>query len=101
MQTLGFFWTELQVAQQYLAGWGRLAQMALAQKKYDESLALLENVFSRDGANFEAGMLKVEVWLAKGEIKLQQHKRTQLDRLYQKIVDDLDELLYAVGLKAA
>jgi hypothetical protein len=29
------------------------------------------------------------------------HKRTQLDRLYQKIVDDLDELLHAVGLKAA
>jgi hypothetical protein len=24
-----------------------------------------------------------------------------LDRLYQKIVDDLDELLHAVGLKAA
>src|ERR1700737_1514385 len=33
--------------------------------------------------------------------KLQPHKRTQFDRLYQKIVDDLDELLYAVGLKAA
>jgi hypothetical protein len=33
--------------------------------------------------------------------KLQDHKRTQLDRLYQKIVDDLDELLDAVGLKAA
>ena len=28
-------------------------------------------------------------------------KRTQLDRLYQRIVDDLDELLGAVGLKAA
>jgi hypothetical protein len=31
----------------------------------------------------------------------QQRKRTQLDRLYQKIVDDLDELLGALGLKAA
>ena len=30
-----------------------------------------------------------------------QHKRTQLDRLYQKIVDDLDELLGAICLKAA
>jgi hypothetical protein len=33
--------------------------------------------------------------------KLQRHKRTHLDRLYQKVVDDLDELLGAVGLKAA
>jgi len=28
-------------------------------------------------------------------------KRTQLDRLYQKIVDDLDNLLGALGLEAA
>src|SRR5215813_10824893 len=37
----------------------------------------------------------------RADSKLQDHKRTQLDRLYQKIVDDLDELLHAVGLKAA
>jgi hypothetical protein len=36
----------------------------------------------------------------RADSKLQHHKRTQLDRLYQKIVDDLDELLGAVGLKA-
>ena len=28
-------------------------------------------------------------------------KRTQLDCLYQKVVDDLDELLHALGLKVA
>jgi hypothetical protein len=33
--------------------------------------------------------------------KLQQHKRSQLDRLYQCIVDDLDKLMDTVGLKAA
>jgi len=33
--------------------------------------------------------------------KLQIHKRIQLDRLYQKVIDDLDELVGAVGLKAA
>jgi hypothetical protein len=37
----------------------------------------------------------------RADSKLQDHKRTHLDRLYQKIVDDLDELLHAVGLKAA
>ena len=36
-----------------------------------------------------------------GDRKLQQQKRTQLDRLYQRIVDDLDQLLNAVGLKLA
>jgi hypothetical protein len=32
---------------------------------------------------------------------LHQNKRTQLDRLYQRIADDLDQLLNAVGLKLA
>jgi hypothetical protein len=35
------------------------------------------------------------------DTKLQQHRRTQLDRHYQRIVDDLDQLLDAVGLKLA
>ncbi|HVO63560.1 MAG TPA: hypothetical protein VMT53_21730 [Terriglobales bacterium] len=33
--------------------------------------------------------------------KLQHNKRTQLDRLYQRLIDDLDNLIRAVGLKAA
>jgi hypothetical protein len=36
-----------------------------------------------------------------GDGKLQQQKRTQLDKLYQRVVDDLNELMDAVGLKAA
>jgi hypothetical protein len=36
-----------------------------------------------------------------GDAKLQQQKRSQLDKLYQRVVDDLDKLLEAVGLKAA
>ena len=28
-------------------------------------------------------------------------KRTQLDRLYQRVIDDLSKLMDAVGLKAA
>jgi hypothetical protein len=36
-----------------------------------------------------------------GDTKLQHHRRTQLDRLYQRLVDDLDQLLDAVGLKLA
>jgi hypothetical protein len=32
---------------------------------------------------------------------LEEHKRTQLDRLYQRVADDLDKLMAAVGLKVA
>jgi hypothetical protein len=33
--------------------------------------------------------------------KLHPQRRIEFDRLYQKVVDDLDKLLCAVGLKAA
>src|SRR6266436_4368330 len=35
------------------------------------------------------------------DTRLRDRKRTQLDRLYQRVVDDLDELVRALGLKAA
>jgi len=56
-------------------------------------LKLFERVYSP----LTAGLLQPY----RADSKLQQRKRTQLDRLYQKIVDDLDELLGALGLKAA
>ena len=58
-----------------------------------EILKLFERVYSP----LTAGLLQPY----RADSKLQDHKRTQLDRLYQKIVDDLDELLHAVGLKVA
>jgi hypothetical protein len=54
-------------------------------------------LFERVYAPLTAGLLQPY----RADSKLQDHRSTQLDRLYQKIVDDLDELLYAVGLKAA
>ena len=56
-------------------------------------LKLFERIYSP----LAAGLLQPY----RPDSKLQPHKRTQLDRLYQKIVDDLDELLGVVGLKAA
>jgi hypothetical protein len=56
-------------------------------------LKLFEGIY----APLAAGLLQPY----RADSKLEQHKRTQLDRLYQKIVDDLDELLDAVGPKAA
>jgi hypothetical protein len=37
----------------------------------------------------------------KADAKLEVRKRSQLDRLYQRVVNDLDALVHAVGLKAA
>jgi hypothetical protein len=37
----------------------------------------------------------------KGDARLQPHKQSQLDRLYQRVVDDLNQLVHAVGLKKA
>jgi hypothetical protein len=36
-----------------------------------------------------------------GDVHLQHHRRSQLDKLYQQVVDALDRLLRGVGLKAA
>ena len=48
-------------------------------------------------APLAAGLLKP----LPGDRKLAEEKRCTLDNLYQRIVDDLDELLRAVGLKTA
>ena len=53
----------------YLPAWCVLTQLAMAEKKYPEALALLENVFQRDTMNFEGRMLQGQVFLAKGDAK--------------------------------
>jgi len=37
----------------------------------------------------------------KADVRLESQRRSQLDRLYQRVIDDLDTLVRAVGLKAA
>ena len=54
-------------------------------------------LFERVYAPLTAGLLSP----IKADAKLQAKRRTQLDRLYQRIIDDLDTLVQAVGLKAA
>jgi len=54
-------------------------------------------LFERVCAPLTAGLLspvRADAWLPN-------QRRSQLDRLYQRIVDDLDALIHAVGLKAA
>jgi hypothetical protein len=54
---------------------------------------LFEHVY----APLTAGLLSP----IKADATLRSQHRSQLDRLYQRVVDDLDRLIHAVGLKAA
>jgi hypothetical protein len=54
-------------------------------------------LFERVYAPLTAGLLSP----VRADAKLPSQRRSQLDRLYQRIVDDLDALIHAVGLKAA
>lgn len=68
----------------------------LERQGYSICLVFLK-LFERIYAPLTAGLLKPVT----SDSHLQQSKRTQLDRLYQRIVDDLDQLLIALGLKLA
>lgn len=68
----------------------------LTQQGYSVCLVFLK-LFERIYAPLTAGLLQP----VKADSKLQQQKRSQLDRLYQRVVDDLDQLWKAVGLKTA
>jgi hypothetical protein len=68
----------------------------LTAEGYSVCLVFLK-LFERIYAPLTAGLLQP----VKADSKLQQQKRSQLDRLYQRVVDDLDQLLQAVGIKAA
>ena len=54
-------------------------------------------LFERIYAPLTAGLLRP----IPGDRNFQQQRRSQLDRLYQRVVDDIDDLMRAVGLKAA
>ena len=69
-------------APDYLPGWTLLAELALKDKKYDEALSLLENVFSRDPEYIDGRRLESEVLLAKGDTKKAVEVLERLDQTY-------------------
>jgi hypothetical protein len=54
-------------------------------------------LFERVYAPLTAGLLSP----IEADARLEPQRRSQLDQLYQRVVDDLDTLVRAVGLKAA
>ena len=69
-------------APDYLPGWTLLAELAYKDKKYDEALSLLENVFSRDPENVDGHRLESQVMLAKGDTKKAVEILERLDQTY-------------------
>ena len=63
---------------------------------YSVSLVFLK-LFERIYAPLTAGLLRPVA----GDRKLKHERRAQIDRLYERVVDDLDKLMQAVGLKRA
>lgn len=68
----------------------------LLPQGYSVCLVFLK-LFERIYAPLTSGLLHP----VPGDAKLQTERRSQLDRLYQRVVDALDRLIDAVGLKAA
>jgi tetratricopeptide (TPR) repeat protein len=69
-------------APDYLPGWTLLAELAVKDKKYDEALSLLENVFSRDPEYIDGRRLESDVLLAKGDTKKAVDVLEHLDQTY-------------------
>ncbi len=65
-----------------LPTWRLLAQIALQQKRFDEALSLLENVFARDGNNPDARLLQSQIYVAKGEPAKAVGTLEHLDKTY-------------------
>ena len=66
----------------YLPAWCLLAQIAYSQKKYDESLSLINNVLSRDAENIDGRRLEADALLAKGETTRAISNLQELDKSY-------------------
>jgi tetratricopeptide (TPR) repeat protein len=69
-----------------LHAWRFLAQIALAEKKLDDSLKLLDNAILRDPSNIDARLLQAQVWLAQGQVKKAIEGLESLDKSYSKVV---------------
>jgi hypothetical protein len=74
----------------------RSRRYRISERGYSICLLFLK-LFERVYAPLTAGLLSP----IGGDRQLQHQRRTQLDRLYQRVADDLDKLIHAVGLKAA
>jgi len=69
-------------APDFLPAWTLLGRIAFSEKKYDQALSDLENVFSRDPENIDARLLQGDIWLARGETKKAIPELEKLDKRF-------------------
>ncbi len=72
-------------APDYLPGWFWLAELAYKDRKYDEALSLLENVFGRDTEFVDGRRLQGDVLLAKGDTKKALEVLERLDQTFPDV----------------
>jgi tetratricopeptide (TPR) repeat protein len=72
-------------APDYLPAWLLSARLSFNEKKYDEALSFLENIFSRDPENVDGRTMEAQVRLAKGESKKAVAILQALDKTYPNI----------------
>jgi predicted Zn-dependent protease len=58
-----------QKAPDYLPAWRALAQVAMQERRFDDALALLQNVLKQDGSDVDTLILRSRILLAKGDAK--------------------------------
>jgi len=73
------------------------AGRARHSRPQSDKLLVFLKLFERVYAPLTAGLLSP----VRADATLPGQRRSQLDRLYQRVVDDLDALIHAIGLKAA
>ena len=66
----------------YLPAWCAFAQFSLADKKFADALAALDNVFRRDTMNFEGRMMQGLIFMRKGDAKMAVDTLEKLDKAY-------------------
>ena len=72
----------------FLPAWRLLAQVALAEKKFDEAFTLADNVILRDPVNIEARLIQIQVLLAKGDVAKAIENLEALDTSFPKSSSD-------------
>lgn len=68
----------------YLPAWGLLAQLAFAEKKYDECITISERILNADQANFRSRQLLAQAKMAKGQTAQAIQELESLNTLFPK-----------------
>ena len=68
----------------YLPAWGLLAQLAFAEKQYDECISISERILNADQANFRSRQLLAQAKMAKGQTQQAIQELESLNSLFPK-----------------